>query len=87
MITYKKQKESRLSKRFLWMECDNYKYYWNIDLKEWVHKPKHGEDNLTFSLRCDSIKAFKRRLKNTPKGVEFRLVSRFIGFDITGMNK
>jgi hypothetical protein len=74
-----------IKKRFLWMEsvCGN--WAWNTGLKKWVKEESDIES--TIFLDCNSLKAFRRRLKNTPKGIEFRLVSRFIGFDITGINK
>jgi hypothetical protein len=70
MITYRKQKGARIKKRFMWMECNNSKVYWNLDLKTWTLEREHGKYDLSSSLRCNSIKAFKRRLKKAPKGVK-----------------
>ena len=75
-----------INKRFLWMESVDNNWRWNIKLKKWINSNTPAKDSTIF-LDCLSLKAFKRRLKDTPKGVQFRLVSRFIGFDILGVNK
>lgn len=36
---------------------------------------------------CCSVKAFRRKLKDAPEGVEFILVSRFVGHDVFGKGK
>lgn len=38
-------------------------------------------------LHCRSIRAFRRRMKKAPKGVEFYLVNRYIGYDVTATNR
>ena len=72
--------------RFLWMESVNDNWRWNTDKKKWINSNSSAKDSTVF-LDCKTLNAFKRRLKKTPQGIQFRLVSRFIGFDVLGVNK
>ena len=75
-----------MNNRFLWMESVDNKWRWNADKKEWFYSSASNSNSTVF-LDCKTLKAFKRRLKKTPPGIQFRLVSRFIGFDVLGVNK
>ena len=35
--------------------------------------------------RCDSVRAFRRKLKKAPYGVTFILVNRCVGYDVHGV--
>ena len=72
--------------RFLWMESVDSNWRWNTGKKEWFYSSSSNSNSTVF-LDCKTMKAFKRRLKKAPQGIQFRLVSRFIGFDILGVNK
>ncbi len=75
-----------MTDNFLWMESVDNKWRWNTDKKQWINSNSSDKDTTVF-LDCKTLKAFKRRLRKAPKGVQFRLVSRFIGFDVLGVNK
>lgn len=87
MIKYTANKGHRINHTFLVMTTFD-DYWWIYDLKKWV-KSSDVDVKLDRSTHrnCSSVKAFKRMLKTTPKGVEFILVSRWIGYNVTGINK
>jgi hypothetical protein len=58
-------------------------YWWIYSLKEWR---KDAEGLCSSHCECNSVRAFRRRLKKCPKSVEFILVSRWKGYDVYGKN-
>ena len=67
-------------------------YFWyNTKTKRWLRNDEVSEsDNghLQNYITCRSVKAFNRLLENCPRGVKFRLVSRFFTkYDIVGIGK
>jgi hypothetical protein len=76
------------SSRFSHMHCSDSSYYYVPDLNQWLPKNSPLLQNYDFQsyIRCHSLRAFRKRLQNCPKNVEFTLISLFIGpFDITGI--
>lgn len=45
---------------------------------------KNKEGSFSTHQPCNSLRAFRRKLKKAPKGVEFVLVSHWVGYDIYG---
>lgn len=80
-MKYQAQKRSRIFHTFIGMTTFD-DYWWIPSLKEW----REDSNGLACSSHCDcnSLRAFRRRLKKAPKDVEFILVSRWHGFDIYG---
>jgi len=81
-MRYEAPKRQRVFHTFIGMT--NFDDYW-WDGKEWVLAPNHA-NNYSSHCNCNSLRAFRRRLKKAPKGVEFILVSRWKGYDIYGKN-
>ena len=59
-------------------------WLYNHDLNRWEHAPFFSDYNYGSHAPCRSAKAFRRKLKNAPKGVKFILDSRWVGCDIIG---
>jgi hypothetical protein len=62
----------------------NQEWWYNCDLNKWEFKPEFGKYNYSTSAPCKSVRAFRRKLKAAPEGVEFILVGRWVGHDVTG---
>ena len=76
-------KGTRFKKGFLGFEADNRDWMFNCDLKKWEQEMDH-KYGYSSHRPCNSIKAFRRMLKTAPKGVKFRLVSIYVGYDVYG---
>jgi hypothetical protein len=87
MIRYESKKGSRINHTFLGMTT--FEDYWWVDsLKRWVKSIDIDRDLERSTHRnCNSVKAFKRMIKTAPNGIEFILVSRWVGYNVTGINK
>lgn len=85
-ITYMASKGHRIKNYgFCWIEYDNSLYWFREDTKQWELNEDIpiGVASSTGDL-CRSLKAAIRKIKkyNVPKGTRFRLVSKWIGYDI-----
>jgi len=70
------------------MHCPDGSYYFIPALNQWLAKdsPIRKDYDSQSYIRCHSLRAFRKRLQNCPKGVKFTLISLFIGsFDINGV--
>lgn len=83
-IKYSRPKGLRYKKQFFWLECRNRKYRFDEERKIWDLR-----DNMDGYGRmhqpCHSLKSALRILKhqsNIPKGITFKLVSHWVGYDI-----
>jgi hypothetical protein len=76
-LKYEAIKGQRINYMFCGITTFENGWWYNIDLKKWELNPKHGLYNRSSHQPCRSLKAFKRKLKKLPKGVEFILASRF----------
>jgi hypothetical protein len=83
-MRYQAQKRSRIKHTFIGMTTYE-SIWWDDDAKKWSEK---YDEMKRFSSHCDcnSVRAFRRRLKKCPKSVEFILVSRWKGYDVYGKN-
>jgi hypothetical protein len=61
-------------------------WYYNKTLKKWEENMVNENCAYSSHAPCKSVKAFKRKLKNAPRGVTFILVSRWVGHDVQGIN-
>jgi hypothetical protein len=83
-MRYEAKKGTRINYKFFGMT--NFDDYWWVDtLKKWV-KISEVDKRLERSTHrdCRSTRAFRRMLKTAPKGVEFILVSRWVGYNVYG---
>lgn len=85
-LKYKAPKRSRIHYSFCGFTNFNAVGWWfNIDLNQWQqgYDYDHAQERSSHQ-QCRSIRAFRRKLKKAPIGVEFRLSSRWRGFDVIG---
>jgi hypothetical protein len=86
-IKYQAPKGRRIKNHdFYWLEHENSLYLYVESIKQWVlfeDIPKNCGYYSTGDT-CRSLKAAIRRIKgyNMPKGTKFRLVSKWVGYDI-----
>ena len=85
-IKYMASKGHRIKNHdFCWIEHENSLYWFREDTKQWELNEDIpiGVGCSTGDL-CRSLKAAIRKIKkyNMPKGTKFRLVSKWIGYDI-----
>lgn len=86
-LRHEAPKHARVNHSYLWYEPVGLtKWIFNIDLGKWEYDPDlskrvHGYSS---AAPCRSAKAFRRKLKKCPRGVEFVLVSRWVGRDVYG---
>jgi len=81
-MKYQAQKGNRIKHTFF--DMTTYVPIW-WDGKEWTADPNRTKP-YSSHCPCDSVRAFRRRLKKAPRGVEFILVSRWKGHDVMGYN-
>lgn len=84
-LKYEAQKRTRIKYRFIGFTTFEQGWWHNHDLNKWEFNPHHGKYNYGSHEPCRSVMAFRRKLKKAPKGVEFILVSRWIGNNVTGL--
>ena len=73
-------KRGRIKNRFGGM-TNNDHYWWEYNSKSWK---KDAITPYSSHCLCKSVRAFRRRLKEAPKGVKFTLVNIYVGFDVYG---
>ena len=83
-LRYEAEKHTRVNYCFVGMTTFS-GWWFNETLMQWEHTPKFGEYTYSTHQPCRTVKAFKRKLKKAPKGVEFTLVSRWIGYNVAGV--
>ena len=82
-IKFQKPKGQRIKNRFMGITSFQVEYWYNYESKKWEHYEKSTKGGKSSHQPCKSYKAFVRKLKKAPKGIEFILVSRFVGYDIS----
>ena len=89
-MKYKAQKNNRINYGFMGFTTFENGWWFHETRKEWVdhNDPAYVSEynGYTSHQPCCSMKAFRRKLKKCPKGVEFILCSRWVGYDIIGKN-
>lgn len=91
MIKINKPKHSRINYGFIGITTFEQNWWYHPYQKRWLYHDgsiynNHGE-GYSSHQSCKSLKAFKRKLKKLPSSIEFILCSRWIGYDIVGINK
>jgi hypothetical protein len=90
-LKYKTKKPNRIkSYGFMGIDCDDVSLWWYYNVNKWdINHTGYGY--FSSNCPCNSIKAFRRRLKEwskyVPSGTEFRLCSRWVGYDVIGKIK
>lgn len=84
-LKYEAKKRTRIKYRFLGMTTYNLGWWFNYNSNKWEYYPSAGEKGCSTHQQCNSVRAFRRKLKKAPIGVEFILVSGWIGHDVTGV--
>ena len=83
-LKFEAPKRQRIKSQFIGFEADCY-LMWNNELKTWVNDINNGNYTYTSIRECKSVKAFKRMLKTSPKGVKFKLNSIYVGHNVYGI--
>jgi len=78
-LKYEAIKQNRVNHNF--MGFTTYENGWWFNKDKWEQNAKAGCSSYQ---DCRTVKAFRRKLKSAPKGVEFVLVSRWVGRDVIG---
>ena len=97
-LKYQKSKPFRVNNQFFSMDARYCDWWWCYDLNKWIHNDDielrensygklYCKYSISSDLYCHSIRAFRRRLKKAPKGVEFMLSSKYYGYDAFGRGK
>ena len=89
-MKYQAKKKNRIKYRFIGITTiDKDPWWFNEKLNQWENQ-KNTNKNIDCDYNshqdCKSVKAFKRKLKKCPKGVEFILVNKWVGYDVYGKN-
>jgi hypothetical protein len=87
-LKYEAKKGTRINYGFIGCTTFEKAWWYNETLKKWEYDPdmSKGYDYSSYAL-CKSTKAFIRKLKKAPKGVEFILCSVWKSNNITGFGK
>jgi len=81
-LKYEAKKQSRINYRFMGFTTFEEGWVYNYDMNKWEKNPSNC--NYGINEPCRSVRAFRRKLKKAPKGVEFLLMSRWEGHDVIG---
>lgn len=84
-LKYNAKNRSRINYGFLGFTTYEKGWWFNHNTNKWEQNIKASENNFGFIQHCKTVKAFRRKLKKAPKGVEFTLVSRWIGYNVEGV--
>ena len=89
-MKYQAPKNRRTKYKFIGITTFEELWVWHEYYKKWIN---HDDNDYvwdgtgyTSHQPCSPIRAFRRKLKKCPKGVEFVLVSRWFNNDVIGFN-
>jgi len=83
-LRYDAPKNSRINYRFLGFTTFDNGWWYDKILNKWVNNPDFKRGGYSTHQPCKTMKAFRRKLKQCPNGVNFILVSRWYNNDIYG---
>lgn len=91
-LKYEAKKGTRINHTFMGIDMvEALGLWWFPNEYKWREPAKNEEHSFQSFCDCRSKKAFTRRLqewsKHLPSGTEFRLCSRWVGYDIIGKTK
>lgn len=83
-LKYQASKGTRIKKsRFFGMTPIDTNWEYNLDLKRWENKRSLIHELQSYQ-DCNSVRAFRRKLKKAPKGIKF-VLRRWHGYDVYGV--
>ena len=85
-MKFKSQQGSRIKYLFVGITTFETGWWFNESKKEWEFKPDMRTGDYSSHQDCNSVRAFRRKIKKCPTGVEFRLVSRWFNHDVYAKN-
>ena len=89
-MKYQANKRSRINYGFIGITTRESGWWYHESTKQWMNHnmPYYESDGKGFSSHqdCNSVRAFRRKLKKCPKGVKFILVNKWVGYDVTAYN-
>jgi hypothetical protein len=77
-------KGKRISYNFMGFTTFESGWWFNFNTNKWEKNTKASKKGYSSYQDCRTVKSFRRKLKSAPKGVEFILVSRWIGNNVIG---
>lgn len=80
-LKYKAVKKSRINHSFMGFTSFDGIHWYNDSHRCW---DCNYDGVISSHAPCNSVRAFRRLLKNAPHGIEFILVSRWVGYDVYG---
>lgn len=83
-VKYKAKKRIRINYGFVGFTSIENGWWFDYDSNEWVHQPIISNKGYSSHQPCNTVRAFRRKLKSAPKGVKFILQSRWTGYDVIG---
>lgn len=84
-LKYKFPKGHRRNKQFKGIVTTNKNYQFDWRVNRWL-KTEHPRIRVYSHLQpCESMRAFRRKLKNAPDGIEFLLIREWKNFEIKGI--
>ncbi len=83
-LKYEARKLKRMNYGFMGFTTFENGWWFNLNTKKWVQDHKSDKTVYSSYQDCRTVKAFRRTLKYAPKGVKFILVSRWLGYNVTG---
>ena len=84
-LKYEAKKQTRIKHRFIGFTTFEDGWWFNHNTNKWELNPKEWNAGYTSHQNCKTVKSFRRKLKAAPLGIEFILVSRWVGFDVIGV--
>jgi hypothetical protein len=80
-------KGQRINHSFLGFTTFEGDWIFNEKLKRWENGELQKGCIYSSHQDCNSVRAFRRKLKKAPKGINFTLVGRWWNCDVNGINK
>jgi len=89
-LKYQAKKGSRIKYRFMGVQIEREPgstMYWYVErIHKWSNDPPWDEEGISNTAPCKSVRAFRRKMKKwkkeLPSGIYFRLISRWVGYDV-----
>ncbi len=82
-LKYEANISQRIKRYFMGYTTFNEGWWYNLSLKKWENDKSPLYSYCTHAP-CSSVKAFRRKLKKAPLGVEFVLTNRYLNHKVTG---
>lgn len=83
-LKYEARNRTRIKYKFIGFTTFDKGWWFNHNTNKWEQNPSVGGKGYSSHQCCRTVKSFRRKLKQAPKGVEFILVSRWSGHNVIG---